>query len=164
MTFSVWVTGADTAAVGAVADELARRLAAREVVHEVLDRETPGIGAFGPDDAPRAAAFAAGVLARHGIATIVAVPTPRRAARDGARSVLGCMIEVHVRGGGTASPAYEPAERAEVEVDVDDVARAADRVVQTLEVLERLPRTDDRAYSEREEREVIRRLKAFGYL
>ena len=164
MSFVVWVTGADAAAVGAVADVLARRLAAREVVHEVLDRATPGIAAFGPDDAPRAVAFGAGVLARHGVATVVAVPTPRRAARDRARADVGCMIEVEVRGGAAPSPRYEPADRAEVEVDGDDVARAADHILHTLEILERLPRTDERAYSAREEREVIRRLKAFGYL
>jgi len=39
-----------------------------------------------------------------------------------------------------------------------------EQVLRTLEVLELLPRDEDRAYSDEEEREVIRRLKAFGYL
>ena len=164
MSFSVWVTGAEQRAVEAVADEVAQRLAAREVRHEVLDLRTPGIEAFGGADVAWAATFAAGVLARHGVATVVAVPTPARAERDRARAALGRMIEVHVRAVRASGPAYEPPERAEVEVQAGDAACGAEQVLRTLEVLELLPRSSDRAYSDQEEREVIRRLKAFGYL
>src|SRR5213079_461028 len=41
--FSVWVTGPEQGAVEAIAEELARRLAARRLAVEVLDRRTPGI-------------------------------------------------------------------------------------------------------------------------
>jgi hypothetical protein len=164
MSFAVWVTGPEQAGVETVADEVARRLAAREVAHEVLDARTPGIQALEPSGLACAAAFAARTLVRHGVAAIVAVPAPARAARDRARMEIGRMIEVHVCAGRASGGAYEPPERAEVEIAAGDTARGADQVLRTLEVLELLPRGEDRAYSDQEEREVIRRLKAFGYL
>jgi adenylylsulfate kinase len=164
--FTVWVTGADAAAVRTVADRVAARLAGRELTVEVLDERTPGIDALAGDALPARAAFVAGVLARHGVATVIAVPAPRRADRDRARVALGRLIEVWVHHGGAPPAGYEAPERAEVEAALDAASPddAAGRVLQTLEVLDYLPRTGDRAYSADEEREVIRRLKAFGYL
>jgi hypothetical protein len=164
MSFTVWLTGPEQTGVEAVAEEVARRLATRAVPHEVLDSRTPGIDALAGSGLARAAAFAAALLARHGVAAIVALPTPARAARDAVRAELGRMIEVYVRPGRPPGPAYEAPERAEVEVAAGDTAGGADQVLRTLEVLELLPRSEERAYSEQEEREVIRRLKAFGYL
>jgi adenylylsulfate kinase-like enzyme len=103
--------------------------------------------------------LAAGLLTRHGVVTVIALPGTR-AARDRARADVGRMIEVHVLGD---RPGYEPPERPEVEIARDDVERGIDRVLSTLEVLRLLPR-DETRYSEEEEREVIKRLKDFGYL
>jgi len=71
--FSVWVTGPEQGAVEAIAEELARRLAARRMAVEVLDRRTPGIDALAGEGLERRAAFVAGLLARHGVAAVVAV-------------------------------------------------------------------------------------------
>ena len=49
------------------------------------------------------------------------------------------------------------------EIAPGDADRGVDRVLSPLEVLRLLPR-DETRYSEEEEREVIKRLKAFGYL
>jgi hypothetical protein len=75
------------------------------------------------------------------------------------------MIEVYVCTG--AAPAgFEPPDKPEAEIALPETSpgAGAERVIRTLEVLELLPRGEDRAYSAEEEREVIRRLKAFGYL
>src|SRR5207247_4307666 len=111
----------------------------------------------------RRAAFVAGLLARHGVAVVVALPV---AARERVRAELGRMIEVYARPAHEATTGYEPPERPEVEIAVPEPSPGAgvEQVLRTLEVLDLLPRGEDRAYSEEEEREVILRLKAFGYL
>jgi hypothetical protein len=155
MSLSVWVTGADRERVEATADAIAARLATREVRVEVLDSRTPGAEALTGAGGDRCALLVAEALGRHGVATVVALSLAAHAARAaGAR-----MIEVHVRGGDR--PGYEPAERPEVEIDGP---AGVERVVGTLEVLGLLARGAERSYTEDEEREVIRRLKAFGYL
>jgi len=67
---------------------------------------------------------------------------------------------------GAAPASFEPPDKPEVEIALPETSpgAGAERVIRTLEVLELLPRGEDRAYSAEEEREVIRRLKAFGYL
>ena len=165
--FSVWVTGPDQGAAEAIADELARRLAARHLRVEVLDRRTPGIEALAGEGLERRAAFAARLLARNGVAVVVALPVATRAARERVRAEIGPMIEVYVRPAHeTPGLAYEPPERPEVEITVPEPSpgMGVEHSLRTLEVLELLPRGEDRAYSEEEEREVIRRLMAFGYL
>jgi len=164
--FSVWVTGPEQGAVEAIAEELARRLAARRLVVEVLDRRTPGIDALAGEGLERRAAFVAGLLARHGVAVVVALPVAARAARERVRTELGRMIEVYARPAHQAPDTYEPPERPEVEIAVPEPSPGAgvEQALRTLELLDLLPRGEDRAYSEEEEREVIRRLKAFGYL
>ena len=164
--FSVWVTGPEQGAVEAIAEELARRLAARRVAVEVLDRRTPGIDALAGEGLERRAAFVAGLLARHGVAVVVALPVATRAARERVRAELGRMIEVYARPVHEVTTGYEPPERPEVEIAVPEPSPGAgvEQALRTLEVLDLLPRGEDRAYSEEEEREVIRRLKAFGYL
>jgi hypothetical protein len=167
MSFSVWVTGPDQDAAQGIAEEIARRLAGRQVPHEMLDLRTPGIDALAGDGLARRAAFVAATLARHGVASIVALPVPARAARENARAELGRMIEVYVRPTpDPAGTAYEPPSRPEVEIIFPEArpGTGTEQVLRTLEVLDLLPRTEERAYSEEEEREVIRRLKAFGYL
>lgn len=155
MSFSIWVRGADRERVEATADAIAVRLAAREVRVEVLDSRTPRAEVLAGAGADRCALLVVETLARHGVATVVALPIATHAARAaGAR-----MVEVHVSGGDR--PGYEPPERPEVEIDGP---AGVERVIGTLEVLGLLARGAERSYTEDEEREVIRRLKAFGYL
>ncbi len=164
--FSVWVTGPEQGAAEAIAEELARRLAARRVAVEVLDRRTPGIDALAGEGLERRAAFVAGLLVRHGVAVVIALPAAR-AMRERVRAELGRMIEVYARPAHeSAGTTYEPPERPEVEITVPEPAPGAgvEQALRTLEVLDLLPRGEEPAYSEEEEREVIRRLKAFGYL
>ncbi len=160
--FTVWVTGPDEAAVGVAARELTSRLVARHVPTELLDARTPGIGTL----VGEGIACVAGALARHGVASVVALPAPTREVRDRARSALGRMIEVYVRPDTDPGGRYEAPDRPEVEVDARDVGSgaAADRTLTTLEILALLPRMVGRDYPEDEERAIIRRLKAFGYL
>jgi len=161
--FTVLVTGPDAAVVEHVALEIDGRLHGRGTPTELIDSRTPGAEAL---RAEGAATFVAGALARHGVVTVLALPAPARAARDRARAALGRLIEVYVPSSGCAGAAYEPPLRAEVEVAVPEVGtgNAADRVVRTMELLGLLEPQAGTAYSETEEREVIKRLKAFGYL
>jgi len=165
--FSVWVTGPEQGAAEAIGEELARRLAARRVAVEVLDPRTPGIDALAGEGLERRAAFVAGLLVRHGVAVVIALPVAARAMRERVRAELGRMIEVYARPAHeSAGTTYEPPERPEVEITVPEPAPGAgvEQALRTLEVLDLLPRGEEPAYSEEEEREVIRRLKAFGYL
>lgn len=157
--FTVWVTGSDPTAVGHVVDGLVGSLTARQLAVETIDATTPGMPGLNDDDAARAVVLAAGLLARNGVVSVVALPGTR-AGRDRARADLGRMIEIYVPGD---RPGYEPPDRPEVEIAPKDVTAGTERTLRTLEVLRFLPR-DDARYSEEEEREVIKRLKAFGYL
>ena len=158
----VWVTGPGRASMETIARELARRLAARGQAVELFDAGTPGIASV---DAA-GIGFVAGALARHGVTSVVALPADR-AARERARHEVGRLIEVHVDEAGTPGPpGYEPPEHAEVEVVVPEETPGAgvERALCTLEVLGLLAPEAGQGYSEAEERDVIRRLKAFGYL
>jgi len=158
--FTVWITGPQPDALEALADDLARRLEARDVPAEVIDRRAPGAEQL--RDLGMAVVLTASALGRRGIATVVALPGTG-AQRADARAALGDLIEVAVASPGEPGSAYEPAERAEVQVAAGEPG-AAERVLRALELLRLLPEADSRAYSEEEEREVIRRLKAFGYI
>ncbi len=161
--FTVLVTGPVASDVECVALENDGRLRARGVPTELIDSRTPGAEAL---RAEGAATFTAAALARHGVATLLAVPTPSRAARDRARDALGRLIEVYVRTEGGVGGGYEPPERAEVEVVFPDhdAGTGAERTLRALELLGFLEAQEGSAYSADEEREVIKRLKAFGYL
>ena len=162
--FTVWVTGPDEVPLLDVADAIAARLRARRVPTETLDGRTPGIEALEGDRLAGRVAFVASTLARHGVATVVAVPADRRADREHARTLLERMIEVYVRSaGGVPRPGYEPPERPEVEIVAPEPG-GVDRTLRTLEILKLLPPGGDTPYSEEEEREVLRRLKGFGYV
>jgi hypothetical protein len=158
--FTVWVTGSEARTVEDVAAAVAARLQSRGLAVEVLDRRTPGIDAIRSDDA---VTFVADVLARHDVIVVVALPAPAQAARDRARERLGRMIEVYVPG--VPAPGYEPPAKAEVEAAGHDPAGGAERALRTLEILGFLePSGTHTGFSDEEERAVIRRLKAFGYL
>jgi hypothetical protein len=157
------VSGPVASDVERVALEIDSRLRARGVPTELVDPRTPGVDAFHHEGA---LLFAAAALARHGIFTIVALPIHSRTARDRARDTLGRLIEVFVRTEGGIGGGYEPPLRAEVEVVFPDhgAGTGADRTLRALELLGLLEPVEGGAYSEDEEREVIKRLKAFGYL
>jgi hypothetical protein len=161
--FTVLVTGPTAGDVESVALEIDGRLRARGVRTELIDSRTPGAECL---RAEGAATFTAGALARHGIVTVLALPTPSRTARDRCRETLGRCVEVYVRTEGGIGGGYEPPLRAEVEVVFPDhgAGVGADRTLRALELLGLLEPTEGSAYSEDEEREVIKRLKAFGYL
>jgi hypothetical protein len=161
--FVVWITGPEEAAIERVASAVAAGLA-RRTDTELLTCATPGMDLVS-DALARAAAAAAVRLAAHGIGVVVAVPGDTRALRDAVRAACLRAIEVYVPSG-TPRAGYEPPDRPEVEVDSPQAALegAIARTLRTLEVLGHLPSTRDAAYSEQEEREVIRRLKSFGYI
>lgn len=165
MSFTVWVTGADADAVRTIAAEIGRGLTERGIPAETLDPTTCGIDAV---DArvERLVTFAAAALARHGVATVVALRADARGVRDRARMAIPRMIEVWVRATAAPDGAYDAPERPEVEVaHPEPHPRAAtERTLHTLEVLGFVPRRSAESYSDEEERQVIRRLKAFGYL
>ncbi|MGH7895739.1 MAG: adenylyl-sulfate kinase, partial [Candidatus Binatia bacterium] len=94
--FAVWVTGGDERTSGRVAAAIADGLVQRRIDVEVLDPRTPGIDALAGPGMERSTAFAASSLVRHGVAVVVAVPSPSRAGRDDARAAIGRMIEVYV--------------------------------------------------------------------
>ena len=157
--FTVWVTGPEPRDVDDVVSLLVGSLTGRQLTVETVDARTPGLSGLGAEAAGAAVVLAAGLLARHGVVAVVALPGTR-AVRDRARAEIGRMVEVYVSG---ERPGYEPPERPEVEIAPGDADRGIDRVLSTLEVLRLLSR-DETRYSEEEEREVIKRLKAFGYL
>jgi hypothetical protein len=157
----VWVTAASAAAAHEVAVPLAEALAARELPVELLHAERPG---FESITDPAALAAVAGVLAAHGVHSVVAEAVSSRGVRDAARRNLGSMIEVFVQSGASGTPTWEAPLQAEAEVDASAAAAGTARVLRTLEVLGYLKPRDDLAYSPDEEREVIKRLKAFGYM
>lgn len=158
--FTIWVTGPEQMPVETVAAAVAGRLGGRGLPVELLDSRTPGAGVLETGDA---VGFVADALARHDVVVVVALPTPSGAVRERLRERLGRMIEVHVPG--VPSAGYEPPAKAEVEAAGHDPAGSAERTLGTLELLGYLEPTGQRpGFSVEEEREVIRRLKAFGYL
>lgn len=162
--FTVWVTSADESARSALGDEIALRLRERGLAVDVLDDRTPGVAALAGEGFERRVACVAGALARHGVATVVTLSAAGRAAREAARADLPRLIEVYVHDAGPEAAGYEAPDRPEVDVlTTEPLGQGATRTLRTLEVLGHLPR-DERSYSESEERDVIRRLKAFGYL
>ncbi|MEI9951989.1 MAG: adenylyl-sulfate kinase [Pseudomonadota bacterium] len=102
--FTVWLTGLPCSGKSTIARTLARRLLRRGRRVEVLDGDrvrqslSYGLG-FNREDRDRnvlRVAFVANLLARNGVAVIVAVVSPYRAARDEARQSLHRFFEVHV--------------------------------------------------------------------
>jgi hypothetical protein len=164
--FAVWVTGPEPESVRGVADSVARQLGARGCAVEVLDAHTPGLEEVPATGRDAALLLGAALLVRHGAVAILGL-AGTRAGRDRARAELGRFLEVWVRpAAGAPGASYEPPDRAEVEILVPEPAPGAgvERTIRTLEVLQLLPRSEPGGYSEEEEREVIRRLKAFGYI
>jgi hypothetical protein len=157
----VWITSASAAAASEVAAGVAEALAGRDLTVELLHAERAGFERLSD---PGALATVAGLLAAHGVTSVVAEAVASRTQRDAARRGLGSMIEVLVTSGAAAAGAWEAPPQAEVEVDAAEGASGVSRVLRTLEVLGYLKPRKDLAYSSEEEQEVIKRLKAFGYM
>jgi adenylylsulfate kinase-like enzyme len=162
---AIWVSGPNDAAVARVAEAVHDRLARRHVTTELLDARLPALEPLAGADMDRRVAVVARFLVRHGVAVVVAVPSVRRASREAIRADIGRMIEVYVGVAGGRID-YEAPARAEVQVDFpeSELDAACERTLRTLELLHYLPPADDPSYTAEEERQVIRRLKSFGYL
>jgi hypothetical protein len=141
--------------------QVAEGLARRGVAVELLCAERPGFEWI-PD--ARGLATVAGLLAAYGVSSVVAEATTSRAARETARRTLGAMIEVVALADAPPAATWQAPPQAEVEIDASTGAASISRVLRTLEVLGHLQPHESGAYSEDEEREVIKRLKAFGYM
>jgi adenylylsulfate kinase-like enzyme len=171
--FTVWLTGLPGAGKRTVSDELARILTTRHIPVEQLDVRTPGVDVFASTEPgetgrhDRSLGFLASLLNRHGIAVLVATVSPSRETRDVLRAEIPRFIEVYVkRHEPPPGQRYEAPLKPEVEIatSAETAPAAADKIVRTLEVLGYVPRAAEAVYSEEEERQIIQRLKDFGYI
>lgn len=102
--FVVWLTGLSGAGKSTITDALVPELRAAGRKVEVLDGDvvrthlSKGLGFSREDRDLNVAriAFVAHLLARNGVAVIVAAVSPYRAAREDARRLIGDFVEVHV--------------------------------------------------------------------
>lgn len=100
----VWLTGLSGAGKSTITEALAPKLRAAGQKVEVLDGDvvrthlSKGLGFSREDRDLNVAriAFVAHLLARNGVAVIVAAVSPYRRAREDARALIGDFIEVHV--------------------------------------------------------------------
>jgi len=100
----IWLTGLPSAGKSTLAQAVAPRLRASGKRVEVLDGDvvrqhlSTGLGFSREDRDTNVAriAFVAHLLARNGVAVIVAAISPFREARDHARALIGDFVEVHV--------------------------------------------------------------------
>jgi adenylyl-sulfate kinase len=102
--FVVWLTGLSGVGKSTIADELAEHLKSRGQNVEVLDGDvirahlSQGLG-FSREDRDtniRRIGFVAQLLARNGVAVIVAAISPYRSTREAVRSTMSRFLEVHV--------------------------------------------------------------------
>ena len=161
----VWVTGPSDEMTARVARAVSERLVRRHLATELITTHSDGAGVLAGEGIDRRVAFTAAALVRHGVVVVVAVPSPARAVREELRKTLGRFIEIYVPVG-HRGPAFEPPEKPEVQVDFPEteLESAVERTLRTLELLGYVRPADDPSYSAEEERQVINRLKSFGYL
>jgi adenylylsulfate kinase len=102
--FVVWLTGLSGAGKTTIGQALVPELRAAGRKVELLDGDvvrthlTKGLGFSREDRDTNVAriAFVAHLLARNGVAVVVAAISPYRAAREAARSLVGDFVEIHV--------------------------------------------------------------------
>jgi len=102
--FVVWLTGLSGAGKSTITDALVPELRALGKKVEVLDGDvvrthlSKGLGFSREDRDTNIAriAFVAHLLARNGVAVVVAAISPFKQARDEARKTIGDFVEVHV--------------------------------------------------------------------
>ncbi len=103
--YVVWLTGLSGAGKSTVAEALAQRLRSLGQRVEVLDGDvvrqhfSKGLG-FSREDRLeniRRVAYVAHLLARNGVAVVVALISPYREGRDYARALIGDFLEVYVK-------------------------------------------------------------------
>ncbi|MDP9150763.1 MAG: adenylyl-sulfate kinase [Myxococcota bacterium] len=100
----LWLTGLSGAGKSTLATALAPRLRGLGKKVELLDGDvvrthlSSGLGFSREDRTTNVAriAFVAHLLARNGVAVVVAAISPFRAGRDSAREMIGDFIEIHV--------------------------------------------------------------------
>lgn len=171
--FVVWLTGLSGAGKSTIAHALGPTLRSRGKKVEILDGDAVrtnlskelGFSREHRDWNVARIAFVAHLLARNGVAVIVAAVSPYREARLEARRRIGDFVEVHVappleecirrdtkglyekaqKGAishftGISDP-YEPPETAELVIDTSlvDLSAATSRIERTLEELGYLP-------------------------
>jgi adenylylsulfate kinase len=103
--FTIWFTGLSGAGKTTISQLVEKELRGRKLKVEVLDGDivrtnlSKGLG-FSREDRDtniRRIAFVAHLLARNGVAVIVAAISPYRNTRDEARALIGRFVEVFVR-------------------------------------------------------------------
>lgn len=134
--------------------------------------------------------YVCNLLTRNNVIAIAAAIAPYRSVRDTNRKLIGRYVEVFVdcpmdalvqrdpKGlykralagqiknfTGVSDP-YEPPEDAEIHVDTasESAEESHNRIIQTLEILECIPRVDGVQYSEEESEKIKKRLKDLGYI
>lgn len=180
---TVWLTGPSHSGQAALGRRLALALASLGRPVELIDGAEHAA-------APETAAWAAGLLARHGVWSVVAAPSPDAARRREARRALGEFVEVALAStleqrlnrapAGTdpaalAAEPYQPPADPEVVLDMDRLGpeEALGRVLAYLAEAGLIGRPGEPAppatgagpaYTPEEEAQVRRRLEALGYL
>ena len=172
--FTVWLTGLRETGKRAISDALARALVAQHVPVEQLDVRTPGLEIFeatDPSQYEHRLGFLAGMLNRHGVAVVVATMSPSRDRRDALRRQIPRFMEVYVKGDesakGHAGHVYEEPLRPDVEVAAaaaEEGTAAAEKIIQALEACGYVSPAPEALAAAEEERQIIKRLKDFGYM
>ncbi len=102
---TLWFTGLSAAGKSTVASQVAEALRAQGKAVEVLDGDALraglsrdlGFSKHDRDEQVRRVAYVADLLSRNGVLVLAAVISPYRAARDGARALIGeRFVEIHV--------------------------------------------------------------------
>jgi adenylylsulfate kinase len=197
--FVVWLTGLSGAGKSTIAQALAEELRRRGVTRlELLDGDAVrenlsaglGFSRADRDTNIRRIAWVAHLLARNGVATIVAAISPYRQARDAARALIGDFVEVFVdaplttveardvkglyaraRAGtvphftGVSDP-YEPPLTPEVRcaTDRESVQASAGTILDWLTRRGWVPAAPASTLAPAEEARILARLAALGYL
>jgi adenylylsulfate kinase-like enzyme len=169
--FILWITGRPGSGKTALARAVEGALLERGGRAEVLDERDFGVllapDGTDADAVARRLALVAGLLARNGVAALVAAHSPSRATREEFRAnAESAFIEAFCDGDETGRGAYEPPAAPEIIVDHrhDAPDDACARVLLTLERLGLVPKLPGGAYTPEEEEEVRRRLKDLGYV